>query len=195
MKSEMQENNWLFYSIVIPVDRPIRTLPTDYQCEAWYPGVFRFKARDMPAYPFVIWWVFHILHVFSNRDYGLFIIRSGSKVIHRSVITPRYFRFPFMAQDDIQIGDTWTDPTERGKGLATIALESVLKRPSCRKHTCWYVVEPENRASIRVAEKAGFTLAGRGIRTRRFGLSILGRFVLTEHAVRKETEQSVTMGE
>ena len=190
----MHESSWSFYTITIPVDRPIRILPAGYRCEAWRPGVFRFKANGMPAFPFVIWWVLHMLHVFSNRDYGLFIIRCGDKVIHRSVITPRYFRFPFMAAGDIQISDTWTDPGERGKGLATIALESIISSPLFRKHTCWYVVEPDNRASIRVVEKAGFTLAGRGIRTRRFGLGILGRFVLIEHVVRAETEQAATKG-
>jgi RimJ/RimL family protein N-acetyltransferase len=190
----MHKNSWLYYTITIPVDRSIRTLPAGYRCEVWRPEVFRFNAKGMPAFPFVMWWIFHMLHVFANRDYGLFIIRCGGKVIHRSVITPRYFRFPFMAADDIQIGDTWTEPKERGKGLATIALESILMTPSSRRRTCWYVVESDNQASIRVVEKAGFTLVGRGIRTRRFGLGILGRFVLTEHVVRNETDQRVTMG-
>ena len=190
----MHKNSWLYYTITIPVDRPIRTLPAGFTCEVWCPAVFRFKAKGMPAFPFVMWWIFHMLHIFANRDYGLFIIRCGDKVIHRSVITPRYFRFPFMAADDIQIGDTWTEPKERGKGLATMALESVLRKPSCKKRTCWYVVESENQASVRVVEKAGFTLVGRGIRTRRFGLGILGRYVLTEYIIQTEAKQTATKG-
>lgn len=185
----MHKNSCSFYTITAPVNQPVRTLPVGYTCETWRPGVFRIKANGVPAFPFVVWWIFHMLHVFSNRDYGLFLIRLGDKVIHRSVITPRYFRFPFMTASDIQIGDTWTDPQERGKGLATIALENILRTPSSRRHICWYVVESDNWASIRVVEKAGFTLAGRGIRTRRFGLGILGRFMLTEHVVRNETDQ------
>jgi RimJ/RimL family protein N-acetyltransferase len=87
-----------------------------------------------------------------------------------------------MGKDDLQAGDTWTDPSERGKGLATFALQTVLNTSSFRKHTCWYVVESENIASIRVVEKAGFKLAGTGRRRRRFGLGILGQFELTEPA-------------
>jgi RimJ/RimL family protein N-acetyltransferase len=184
----MNENHMLFYTITAPVDRTIRPLPAGYTCELWRPRVFRIKANGVPAFPFVLWWFVHMLHVFSNRDYGLFLIRRDGKVVHRSVITPRYFRFPFMAAGDIQIGDTWTDPTERRKGFATISLESIIKTHSSRRRTCWYVVESDNQASIRVVEKAGFTLAGRGIRTRCFGLGILGRYVLTDQAVQKEIE-------
>ena len=190
----MHENGYLFYKIAVPADHSIRTLPAGYTSEAWRPGMISIKANGIPVFPFVVWWIFHILHVFANRYYGLFIIRSGNKVIHRSVITPRYFRFPFMAADDIQIGDTWTDPSERGRGLATIALDSVLRTPLSRKRTCWYVVEPSNLASIRVVEKAGFALAGRGIRTRLFGLGILGRYVLTEHIIQTEAKQTATKG-
>ena len=190
----MHQNHMLFYTIAAPVDQPIRPLPAGYTCELWRPRVFRIKANGVPAFPFVLWWIVHILHVFSNRDYSLFLIRRDGKVVHRSVITPRYFRFPFMAMGDIQIGDTWTDPTERGKGFATISLESIIKTHSSMRRTCWYVVESDNRASIRVVEKAGFTLAGRGIRTRRFGLGILGRYVLTEHVVQKEAELISTNG-
>lgn len=176
----MQDNSWLFYIAALPVSRPNRTLPPGFACEMWRPGMFRFKANGLPFFPFIVWWVFHVLHVFTNRDYGLFIIRRGDKVVHRSVVTPGYFRFPFMGARDIQVGDTWTDPQERGKGLATIALEHILATCSCPQRNCWYIVEPENEASIRVVEKAGLTLAGYGIRTRRLGLGVLGQFVLTE---------------
>ena len=60
----------------------------------------------MPAFPFAVWWLFHILHVFWNRDYALFVIRQNGKIVHRSVITPGYFRFPFMGKHDVQVGDT-----------------------------------------------------------------------------------------
>ena len=85
-----------------------------------------------------------------------------------------------MKKEDIQVGDTWTDPTLRGRGLATIALEKIVRAPRYRNRTCWYVVGADNTASIRAVEKAGFMLTGRGTRTRRFGLGLLGQFRLTE---------------
>jgi len=182
MKTEMIENSWLFYKIAIPAGRPSRVLPEGYTCEMWWPGIFRLNAKGLPAFPFVVWWVLHMLRVFANRGYGLFIIRRGEEVVHRSVITPGYFRFPFMSPEDIQIGDTWTDPQERGKGLATVAIEKILAAQRDRECNCWYIVEPGNLASIRVVERTRFTLAGYGTRTRRLGLGILGCFILAEGA-------------
>jgi RimJ/RimL family protein N-acetyltransferase len=176
----MIDESWLLYKASVPASRPDRALPQGAVCEMWRPGVFSVKPQGMPVFPFGVWWLFHILHVFSNRDYGLFVIRRGSKIVHRSVITPGYLRFPFMTRDDIQVGDTWTDPEVRGTGLATIALENILTAARDGNRTCWYVVEADNAASIRVVEKAGFTLAGHGIRTRRLGLRVLGQFRLEE---------------
>jgi len=88
-----------------------------------------------------------------------------------------------MAIEDIQVGDTWTDPEFRGKGLATLALEAIMRRLDNQDRTCWYVVEADNAPSIRVVEKAGFVLAGRGVRTRPFGLGLLGQFQLTDLSI------------
>jgi RimJ/RimL family protein N-acetyltransferase len=174
----MHVDNWFFYAITVPAASAGPAAPDGYTCEMWRPELLRLVPMGLPLFPFAVWWLFHMLHVFANRDYAIFIIRHAGKLVHRSVITPRYFRFPFMSAVDLQVGDTWTDPAERGKGLATLALESIIRAPSFCKRTCWYVVEPDNRASIRVVEKAGFTLVGSGNRTRRFGLGVLGEFVL-----------------
>jgi RimJ/RimL family protein N-acetyltransferase len=177
---EMQKNGWLFYRSAEPVDRLARALPVGYTCEMWTPSAFRVKPKGVSLFPVVVWWLFHSLHLFSNREYGLLVIRQGGRVVHRSVITPGYPRFPFMAKEDIQVGDTWTDPAVRGRGLATIALENIVRTPRYRNRSCWYIVETDNTASIRVVEKAGFMLTGCGIRIRRFGLGVLGQFRLTE---------------
>jgi RimJ/RimL family protein N-acetyltransferase len=176
----MQENGCLFYRSTGSLNRLFRALPAGCTCEMWTPGAFRLKPKGVSFLPFAVWWLFHISHLFSNREYGLLVIRLDGRVVHRSVITPGYIRFPFMKKEDIQVGDTWTDPTLRGRGLATIALEKIVRAPRYRNRTCWYVVGADNTASIRAVEKAGFMLTGRGTRTRRFGLGLLGQFRLTE---------------
>lgn len=188
----MQEKSCLFYAVAASAPRLACTLSAGLTCEVWHPGVFRLKAKGLPAFPFFIWWLFHVLHVFTNRKYSVLLIRRNGKLVHRTMITPRYFRFPFMAADDIQVGDTWTDPEERGRGLATLAHQIIISTPSFRGRTCWGVIEPSNLAAIRAIEKAGYSLTGRGFRTCRFGLGILGRFVLTEyldHEAAQETQQ------
>jgi RimJ/RimL family protein N-acetyltransferase len=87
-----------------------------------------------------------------------------------------------MADEDLQIGDVWTDEAHRGKGLATFAMGRILaalKKPGRR---FWYVVGDGNAASIRIPERAGFTLVGTGRKWPRLGLGVLGKYVPDEPA-------------
>jgi RimJ/RimL family protein N-acetyltransferase len=122
-----------------------------------------------------LWWGFHWLRVFGNREYSVCAIICQGKVVHRSGVFPRYFRFPFMDQSSLQIGDTWTDPEYRGKGLAVRAIQEVVQHYGVRRDL-WYVVEKDNTASIRVIEKVGFSLVGIGGRSPRFGIRVLGKY-------------------
>jgi RimJ/RimL family protein N-acetyltransferase len=88
-----------------------------------------------------------------------------------------------MRQADVQIGDTWTDESERGHGIATAAIDVALASLDRRDGHAWYVVEEDNWASIRAVEKAGFALVGRGARLPRLGLRALGYYVITEPCI------------
>ena len=88
-----------------------------------------------------------------------------------------------MGPADVQIGDTWTDPSARRRGYATAAIGVALTLPVRRDGHAWYVVEENNRASIRAVEKAGFALFGRGARLPRFGLRALGYYAITEPCI------------
>lgn len=85
-----------------------------------------------------------------------------------------------MKGQDLQVGDTWTAPTERGKGLARWALEKAINRFSTEDNNIWYVCEETNLASIKVAHSAKMHLVGRGCRSTKFGLSIFGQFLINE---------------
>ena len=171
-----------FYAQSSDTNSPMDLAPLDghYTSVLWRPGTGGLVPSGVSKVPFAAWWLLHSLRVFYNRDYAVFVIYDGDKVIHRSVVFPRYFRFPFMAKYDLQIGDTWTLPEYRGQGLASFAIRAITyacRRPS---RTFWYVVEQDNLASIRVIEKAGFVKVGEGIRTKRFGLRALGAFVILQ---------------
>jgi RimJ/RimL family protein N-acetyltransferase len=130
-----------------------------------------------------VWWLFHNLHVFRSRAFFVILVSREGRLLHRSSVFPPYFRFPFMRQADVQIGDTWTDEAERGRGIATEAIAVALALPLRRDGDAWYVVEETNRASIRAVEKAGFALVGRGRRLARLGLKALGYYAITEPCI------------
>ncbi|MBL8210462.1 MAG: hypothetical protein JNK87_07115 [Bryobacterales bacterium] len=154
--------------------------PSGYRWSLWKPSGISIAPRGFPLFPFAIWSAFHYLHVFFNRDYQLLLIHHGAQLVHRSVITPGYFRFPFMHRDDLQVGDTWTDDGHRGKGLATFALKQIASLDVCVGRSLWYLVEEANTSSMRVAEKAGFSCVARGTRGSRFGLRLFGAFHIDE---------------
>jgi len=144
----------------------------------WRPTWKQCVPRGFPLKPFAAWWLLHYLRVFANRDYGLLAAYDGETVVHRTCVFPPYFRFPFMAKDDLQFGDIWTAEAYRGRGLARLGVAKALQEHTRTGRRFWYVTDEGNRASIRVAERAGFSLHGRGHRARRLGIRLLGSFVV-----------------
>lgn len=149
-----------------------------FAAELWRPTAADPTPPAMSAPVGAVWAAFHLLRVFTNRDYAQLLLRDGGRVVHRSGVYPRWARFPFMATADLQIGDTWTDPAYRGQGLATRAITEVVSRLAVPGRAFWYVTERDNLPSVRAAERAGFALAGVADRTAPFNVRALGAFVL-----------------
>lgn len=106
---------------------------------------------------------FHHLRIFGNRDYAaLLLARTGQVPDHVSSLFPPFFRFPFMAPGDLQIGLTRTAPGARGQGLARRAVLEAMAAQAAPGRVFWYLTEAANTASCAVIEKAGFDLAGTG---------------------------------
>lgn len=157
--------------------QPRSSLDASFSVKLWKPTLRQIVPPGSPL-KLAVWWGMHYLHIFTNREYRLLLICHDGAVVHRSVVSPRYFRFPFMDRDDLQIGDTWTSPQFRGKGLATIAVTEILHLMRKPGRRFWYLTKASNVASIRVIEKVGFKKVGEGIRTKRCGLRALGSFVI-----------------
>jgi RimJ/RimL family protein N-acetyltransferase len=122
----------------------------------------------------------HRAHAFANRDYAVLVGFRNDAVVHRLGIFPRSFRFPFMGDRDLQIGDVWTDPAHRGRGLAAYGIQYAVERMQTDpSRTYWYVVGDDNLPSIRAAERAGLSRWGEATRTARLGLRSLGQFNVT----------------
>jgi ribosomal protein S18 acetylase RimI-like enzyme len=120
----------------------------------------------------------HYLGLFANPGYGVLVVYHGGRLVHRSGLFPRHARFPFMAQDDLQIGDVWTDPGHRRRGIASFAIRQLVADKAKHGRRIWYVVEADNARSIQMVEGLGFVRVGIGTRTRRLRLSLFGQFVM-----------------
>lgn len=169
--------SYLFY-VLEPDAEPKASakLPAHYSFELWRPARAQVVPKGVPIVPFGAWWTMHRLHLFKNQGYSLLLVKDGAKLIHRSGVFPGYFRFPFMSRFDLQIGDTWTHPAYRKQGLASFAIEKIIELLGDGQRRFWYLVEENNIASIRAIEKAGFKIAGRGVKSSRLGLKLLGSY-------------------
>jgi RimJ/RimL family protein N-acetyltransferase len=138
-----------------------------FQAEFWYPSIRRpwprRVSRDQRPH-FLFRTLLHVLARFPARNSGALTIYDGPRLAHYSAFTPRYWRFPFLSATDLQIGDTWTDPFYRGKGLAKVALSRLIAELQRPGRCLWYVVEDINVASVKVAEDCGFGVGGLGTR-------------------------------
>lgn len=172
------------------VRKPLQ-LDARYSTEIWRPSLRRLVPRGMSFLPYGAWWFMHYLRLQDNQDYGIFVVYEGERLLHYSGIFPGYFRFPFMARDDLQIGDTWTHPDHRGRGIAAFAIQKIIELERKPGRRFWYVCSADNVSSIRAVEKAGFGCLGKGVRTRRFGLRVLGAFVLTDPESSSQVSASV----
>ena len=84
-----------------------------------------------------------------------------------------------MNDNDLQVSSVWTDPDYRGQGIATQVLRAIC-RDSGTTHDLWYTSRSENEASLRVAEKAGFSRAHTARRRKRLGSRVLGSLELVD---------------
>ena len=126
----------------------------------------------------LVWWTLQRLGLFARDDFAELTIWREEQLLHRLIVTPRWYRFPFMTGRDLQIGALWTHPAARGRGLARAAIGEALRRFDGKGGRFWYVVDSTNHASIRLIESCGFELVGTGRRTHPLGLRLFGRFRL-----------------
>jgi RimJ/RimL family protein N-acetyltransferase len=142
----------------------------NFTMQLWRPSVRtpwpRGVEADKKAH-FVFRTLLHLSGIFPSRDSGAVLMYSDTRLVHYSAFTPRYFRFPFLTARDVQVGDTWTEPLYRGRGLAKRSLRQLLILLSEPGRSIWYVVEDANPASIKVVEDCGFHLAAVGTRVKR----------------------------
>jgi RimJ/RimL family protein N-acetyltransferase len=150
-------------------------LPAGYEARVWRPSWRRPTPPECSA-AYWAWYAFHRGGVFKNDGYSVVMVFAGDRLVHRCGVFPPYFRFPFMGDHDLQLGDIWTHPDHRSKGLAAFAGAQALALSP--EHRYWYLCEETNQASSFLALRLGYRFVGRGVRSSRFGIRAMGAYEL-----------------
>jgi RimJ/RimL family protein N-acetyltransferase len=145
-------------------DFELSRLDKEYKVVFWKPGFTQFVPESYPK-KYFLYWLFHYLGIFKNRNYSAILIYHKLKVISCILAIPAYFKWPFMNTKDVQIAYVITDTNYRGKGLAAKAiLASVKNLLQTDVNDVWYVTSEDNTSSIKLCTKLGFIPEGYGKR-------------------------------
>jgi GNAT superfamily N-acetyltransferase len=150
-------------------------LPNGYQLHVWRPSLSITPPKGLRKISTFIWIFFHYLHIFKNNKFSIIYISYKGNIVSRLLVTPGYFRFPFMDSNDLQIGDVFTCDSHRGIGLASHILSYALGLFEKDAQSIFYVVEGTNRISIKLALSLGFELITIGTKKKLF-FSFIGYY-------------------
>lgn len=153
-------------------------LPEDYYFKVWKPSIWELKPKGLPKFPFIFWSIMHYLKLFSTPDYRIFLVYYNNKIIHYSVVLPKHFKYPFMDDNDIQIGPIGTDVEHRRKGIGSFAISKILEIYKKQGRIFWYITRKENIPSKNFIESLGFLKYGTGFKKSRFRSKFLSYFYI-----------------
>jgi len=140
----------------------------------WSPSLFQIKPILFPFMPFFIWYIFHYLGIFGNKNYRIYYLKNKTNILHKTLIFPKFYRFPFMNKHDLQLGDIFTEKSLRGKGVASKAANFIINK--YKNKNFWFLCDENNISSILIAHNNNFKLKGYGYKVTPFGLNIFSYF-------------------
>ena len=155
-------------------------VPAELHIRCWQPDVDGYPPPRSRRFSNLFWWLLSRTGAFARSGFMEICIEQEGRLLHRLIVTPGWFRFPFMSARDLQIGAVWTAPDARRRQLARAALAEAHRRFAGERACVWYVTDASNAASGALARSCGYRLVARGRRTRRIGMSLLGQYVLEQ---------------
>ena len=127
-----QVGTYLLYRYRGESGGPPQALPRNYTWSMWR----AYRRRPWPGgecdaktkLRFFFRFVLYRLDLFANSDCGALCIFEKDNLVHYSAFSPRYWRFPFLRDTDLQIGNTWTEPSYRAEAWHFSPLYKSLRR-------------------------------------------------------------------
>lgn len=134
----------------------------------WRPSLFSLFPKGYPKI-YALFSLFKFFGFFVNENYAIITGIKNGKKICSLMIVPKYFKWPFMGNKDVQFMYVITKSEFRGQGMASkmITFAKAWLKENSFSGEIWYVTDTKNLASQRLAEKSGFRQIGKGQKVKR----------------------------
>lgn len=115
---------------------------------------------------YILFWFFHYLKIFKNSNYHTIFLFKGDELVGSLLVVPKYFKWPFMKDNDIQITYLKIKNRYRGLGYGEELMNFTLEfLKNLDYGVLWYVTDSNNLPSQKLASKLGFEFFGKGKRS------------------------------
>jgi len=137
-----------------------------YNMEIWRPSLFNVLPPGFPK-KYLMFYFAHHLHIFRNRKYSVIYVydKNNNALVSSTLLIPKYFKWPFMKNGDLQYSYSITKPEYRGRGVNTF-VKQYARVLYDNDTNFWGLVDPENISSIKVLEKSGLHFLKRAVRVK-----------------------------
>lgn len=147
-------------------------LSKEYYLKVFKPNLFNVYPRSFLVSDLPVWrvkvsclllWVLQMIRYFNKLHRVFYLIYYKDLLIHYTIVTSKYAKFPFMKVNDLIIGPSRTRKEYMRQGLQSFTLTKII-HDNNRSFGLWYVTDETNIPPRRCVEKIGFLLKARGHR-------------------------------
>ena len=140
-------------------------LDKQYKISQFKPSLLSLNKHKSRSLIYMIWFIFTL------GKYKIYYVNNTKgHIIHIAHVIPKFFKFPFMQEDDLEIGPCWTSESNRGRGIYPAVLQYIFLEESQENRKFFMMISPDNIASIRGVLRAGFKEYGRGFKSQWLGI-------------------------
>lgn len=159
--------NYIFFRLhseESPVKEKFEKVWEEYDIEIFAPTLFQLKKHSAKMLIYLFWFIM------TKGKFRIIYVKKDKIIIHYTHILPKFFKFPFMHDKDLEIGPSWTAQGHRGKGIFPAVLTYAIQYFKEKKRTFYVFAHIDNHPSQKAILKAGFSKWMNGCKTEKLGI-------------------------
>lgn len=136
------------------------SLPQDSKIEVFTPTIRRGLLLPGEKKTFKLLMARLLFQIVTRGKARVYFCKHKENLIHTSYVIPKCYKFPFLNNNDYEIGPCFTYPEYRGQGYYPAMLRYICSSVGYEKTVFYMIVDENNASSIKGIEKAGFKRCG-----------------------------------